>query len=735
MKKSISPALLGFMSLVVVATAGILSAAKPFAPTANAAAPVVSPSAGSGWSDPIDVSNDPRYDNSTGIGASPINGAVTIGWERRNVNPTDENWIIQASNLLMGGNFTSQELSSTGYKQNGNVRVRHDSLGNRHMVWWQQDGATVCDYYAVIGPTGQRLFQETVENENLGWTTCGTGRKNTALAVGPDNTIHALFGANLNNIYYYHREADGDWTEERIPQTGTPVDIAIGVTTNNVIIVAWKDGSPGGNSDIYTATRNSPNNWTVEDVSYDCCAGCPGNSHAYLPSLYPDPSGGMRLSWSDEMCDPRYDPPINEIYYREWKPGTGWNNQPLVRVTHNSGHSYLSAIAVDNSGKATIVWQDTTGMANGDFQIFFSQGSGTVFTGPTNPFGDWGGLSGEKEPSADFAFGNVHISFSSKRDDPQYKDNYYSYLASGGPAPTPTPSSRCPGQRFTDVCPDDYFYQPVLGLNDIGAIQGYNTNPPCDTGTPCFKPYNNVTRAQSSKIIGIAAGFDENIPPSQQTFADVPSTHTFWVYIERMASRGIISGYTCGGLLEPCDAQHRPYFRPNNNVTRGQLSKMTALAFNFNEPVQGQTFTDVTPTNAFYPFVERLAGRNILNGYNCGGPGEPCDGQNRPYFRPNNNITRGQTAKVVYGAYTQSTPTPSPTATSTEALPTDTPTATELVPTVTVTLDIPTVTVTEVLPTVTVTLPVPTLTITPPLPTATDTPTATSTAGVLRMGR
>ena len=30
-----------------------------------------------------------------------------------------------------------------------------------------------------------------------------------------------------------------------------------------------------------------------------------------------------------------------------------------------------------------------------------------------------------------------------------------------------------------------------------------------------------------------------------------------------------------------------------------------------------------------------------------GGPGEPCDLENRPYFRPNNNVTRGQIAKVV----------------------------------------------------------------------------------------
>ena len=51
----------------------------------------------------------------------------------------------------------------------------------------------------------------------------------------------------------------------------------------------------------------------------------------------------------------------------------------------------------------------------------------------------------------------------------------------GGPCPptlTPIPP-RCPGERFTDVCPGDYFYQHVLDLNDLGIIAGYNTAPPC----------------------------------------------------------------------------------------------------------------------------------------------------------------------------------------------------------------------------------------------------------------
>ena len=37
----------------------------------------------------------------------------------------------------------------------------------------------------------------------------------------------------------------------------------------------------------------------------------------------------------------------------------------------------------------------------------------------------------------------------------------------------------------------------------------------------------------------------------------------------------------------------------------------------------------------------------VIGGYQCGGPGEPCDSENRAYFRPYNTLTRGQLAKIL----------------------------------------------------------------------------------------
>jgi hypothetical protein len=244
------------------------------------------------------------------------------------------------------------------------------------------------------------------------------------------------------------------------------------------------------------------------------------------------------------------------------------------------------------------------------------------------------------------------------------------------PTTTRTPH---PGQ-FEDVPPDNTFYEYIECMGTRGIISGYPCGGP---GEPCygppkpyFRPNNNVTRGQVSKMISLAAAWTDLIPSTQQTFRDVPVGGTFWIYIERMASRGIIQGYPCGGPFEPCPGN---YFRPNNNLTRGQLAKIDARAAGFTETPVGHTFADVPPGSTFYPYIQQVANRGIISGYPCGGPGEPClPPISPPYFRPNNNVTRGQTAKIVTSSFFPGCqdPTPTPTAISTPMPPTVTVTPT-----------------------------------------------------------
>ena len=206
---------------------------------------------------------------------------------------------------------------------------------------------------------------------------------------------------------------------------------------------------------------------------------------------------------------------------------------------------------------------------------------------------------------------------------------------------TPQPSATACASQFSDVPTDHTFYQYIYCLACRGIINGY------PDGT--FRPGNLVTRGQLAKIVANAAGFTE--PATTQQFEDVPVGSTFHEFIWRLADRGYITGYPCGGPGEPCGGGSLPYFRPNANVTRGQISKIVANAASFTEPAITQQFEDVPVGSTFHEFIWRLANRAIMSGYPCGGPGEPCGGGNLPYFRPSANATRGQASKIVANTF------------------------------------------------------------------------------------
>jgi len=180
-----------------------------------------------------------------------------------------------------------------------------------------------------------------------------------------------------------------------------------------------------------------------------------------------------------------------------------------------------------------------------------------------------------------------------------------------------------------------------------GIVSGYAD------GT--FRPNNQVTRGQLAKIVSNAANFTEN--PNPQMFEDVTPANTFYQWINRLARRGYMSGYPCGGAGESCINGNRPYFRPTANATRGQTSKIVSNTAGYSEIPTAQTFQDVLPTHTFYREIQRLAARSIMQGYPCGGAGEPCL-TGKPYFRPSNIVTRGQSSKIVANTFFPECQTP-----------------------------------------------------------------------------
>lgn len=205
----------------------------------------------------------------------------------------------------------------------------------------------------------------------------------------------------------------------------------------------------------------------------------------------------------------------------------------------------------------------------------------------------------------------------------------YPVPASGCPGPgTPTPvmsttpeptetSAPC-NISFSDVAQGSTFYQYIRCLACKAVLGGF------PDGT--YRPSDNITRGQLSKIVANAADFQDDVT-GRQTFPDVRPGDTYYEVIERLSLKGIIGGFPDG------------LFHPERNATRGQFSKIVANTGLFNDAVSGRTFTDVQPGEPYYLYVERLKSRDVLGGYSDG------------TFRPNALTSRGQAAKIVSNTF------------------------------------------------------------------------------------
>lgn len=81
-------------------------------------------------------------------------------------------------------------------------------------------------------------------------------------------------------------------------------------------------------------------------------------------------------------------------------------------------------------------------------------------------------------------------------------------------------------------------------------------------------------------------------------------------------------------------------FRPSNPLTRGQMSKIVVNAWGWAiDTSAGQVFRDVDAANPFWSQIATIYSHGLVRGYNCG---LGCQ-----EFHWGNNITRGQLAKVL----------------------------------------------------------------------------------------
>lgn len=183
------------------------------------------------------------------------------------------------------------------------------------------------------------------------------------------------------------------------------------------------------------------------------------------------------------------------------------------------------------------------------------------------------------------------------------------------------------GINFLDVPSNHEFYTEIGKLSARGVTLG------CGGGNYC--PNDPVLREQMAAFILRAKGEFNPPPPASQRFADVPPSNQFYNFIDRLAVLQITLG---------CQPGNPPFYCPTVHVKREQMSAFILRGLGeFNPPPPAsQMFGDVTPSNQFYNFIDRLAVLQITLG---------CQPGNPPLFCPNDNVTRGQMAAFLVRAF------------------------------------------------------------------------------------
>jgi hypothetical protein len=590
------------------------------------------------------------------VAYNSANGDYLVVWY---YHTGEYNWDIYGQRVSSSGALLGSEIPiSTASQGQFSPAVAYNSISGEYLVVWEDiRGGTIRDIY------GQRVSSSgALLGSEIPISTASGGQYSPKVAYnGTSGEYLVVWGDARNGTTNY------DIYGQRVSSSGALLgsDIAISTASGNQYLpavaynstigdylVAWQDPRSGNIRDIYGQRVSSSGALLGSEIPISTDSGDQSSPQV----AYNSASGEYLVVWTD----PRGSGDI----YGQRVSGDGGLSGSEIGISTASGYQNTPQVAYNSaSGEYLVVWTD-----NRNLDAYGQRVSGTGdLVGSDIPISPASGSQTYPAVAYNSTSGEYLVAWDDYRSGNSNFEIYGQRVSGGGalvgsdipitggepgatptatpvpPTATATPTPCVPGQ-FSDVPPDHTFYPYVSCLVDRGVMSGYSD---CT-----FRPSLNLTRGQLAKVVSNAANFTE--PHTSQSFEDVATDHTFYLWIERLASRGIIGGYACGGENEPCvPPLNRPYFRSGNNVTRGQTAKIVAIAAGLPTPSQDSwTFQDVPGNHTFWQWIEALSAAGAISGYGCGGEGEPCvPPNNRPYFRVGNNVTRGQASKVVANAF------------------------------------------------------------------------------------
>ena len=173
-------------------------------------------------------------------------------------------------------------------------------------------------------------------------------------------------------------------------------------------------------------------------------------------------------------------------------------------------------------------------------------------------------------------------------------------------------------EQFSDVSPDDWFYDNVMDAAANGYVSGM--------GDGTFNPKGATTRAQFASMIAKAMGYDDSLA-GETRFKDVPADQWYAGAITYCFDNDIISGYDDGT------------FQPDKTITRQEAASILKNAFNLTGN-SGEKFPDDSA-------IAGWAKENVYAVKHSGLMKGDADTGN---FRPTSTIIRAEAASILMNA-------------------------------------------------------------------------------------
>lgn len=157
------------------------------------------------------------------------------------------------------------------------------------------------------------------------------------------------------------------------------------------------------------------------------------------------------------------------------------------------------------------------------------------------------------------------------------------------------------------------------------------------SGTP-VKSFPFLVTYDAADNNSESAIFTPTVDSKQENYAEFTDIETHWSkpHIERLAKSGIVNG------------KEEELFKPQDNVTRAEFSKMLSLAFSVNVTTELPLLSDVQTSDWYYDYVTSLYLTGIVNGTSA------------TTFSPDKTITREEATVMIIRLYEKATSSSAP---------------------------------------------------------------------------